>query len=73
MPKNASWVQLYAVSMLCGIGFTMSLFIGGLAFELSDFKAPVRLGVLTGSIVSAVLGYALLRFSPEKPAQETPS
>jgi NhaA family Na+:H+ antiporter len=72
MPKDTSWVQLYAVSMLCGIGFTMSLFIGGLAFELSDFKAPVRLGVLTGSIVSAVLGYALLRFSPEKPAQEAP-
>ncbi len=73
MPKNTSWVQLYAVSMLCGIGFTMSLFIGGLAFELSDFKAPVRLGVLAGSIVSAVLGYALLRFRPENSAQEVPS
>ncbi len=70
MPTNAGWVQLYAVSILCGIGFTMSLFIGGLAFELSDFKAPVRLGVLTGSIVCAVLGYALLRFSPENLARE---
>ena len=73
MPTNASWVQLYAVSILCGIGFTMSLFIGGLAFELSDFKAPVRLGVLTGSIVCAVLGYALLRFSPENLAREATS
>jgi NhaA family Na+:H+ antiporter len=73
MPKDTTWVQLYAVSLLCGIGFTMSLFIGGLAFELSDFKAPVRLGVLTGSIVSAVLGYALLRFFAEKSARQTPS
>ena len=73
MPRNANWVQLYAVSVLCGIGFTMSLFIGGLAFELSEFKAPVRLGVLTGSIVSALLGYALLRFGPERSAQEVPS
>jgi NhaA family Na+:H+ antiporter len=73
MPTNASWVQLYAVSILCGIGFTMSLFIGGLAFEFSDFKAPVRLGVLTGSIVCAVLGYALLRFSPENLAREATS
>ena len=62
MPENASYPQLYAVSVLCGIGFTMSLFIGGLAFELSDFRAPVRLGVLSGSIVCAVMGYLLLRF-----------
>jgi NhaA family Na+:H+ antiporter len=62
MPENASYLQLYAVSVLCGIGFTMSLFIGGLAFELSDFRAPVRLGVLSGSIVCAVLGYLLMRF-----------
>jgi NhaA family Na+:H+ antiporter len=50
-----------AVSVLCGIGFTMSLFIGGLAFELSDFRAPVRLSVLSGPIVCALLGYLLLR------------
>ncbi len=72
MPKNANWTQLYAVALLCGVGFTMSLFIGGLAFELSEFKAPVRLGVLTGSIVSAVLGFALLRFSPKQSAPELP-
>ena len=66
MPNNTNWTQLYAVSILCGVGFTMSLFIGGLAFELSEFKAPVRLGVLTGSFVSAVFGYAVLRFCSGK-------
>ena len=72
MPKESNWIQLYAVSTLCGIGFTMSLFIGGLAFELSDFKAPVRLGVLTGSIVCALLGYALFRFGSERAAGDRP-
>ena len=57
MPDNANYVQFYAVSILCGIGFAMSLFIDGLAFELSDFRAPVCLGVLSGSIVCAALGY----------------
>lgn len=67
MPNGAGWAQLYGVSLLCGIGFTMSFFIGGLAFELSDFDAPVRLGVLTGSILSAIAGYAVLRFA--RPAE----
>ena len=60
MPNGAGWVNLYGVSALAGIGFTMSLFIGGLAFEHSDFDAPIRLGVLTGSIISAALGFGLL-------------
>lgn len=63
-PKDANWVQLYAVSLLCGVGFTMSLFIGGLAFEGIEMQASVRLGVLMGSIVSAVVAYSLLRFGP---------
>lgn len=75
MPEDTNYLQLYAVSILCGIGFTMSLFIGGLAFELSDFRAPVRLGVLSGSIVCAVTGYLLLRFgsrtSTERCAKRT--
>jgi Na+:H+ antiporter, NhaA family len=71
MPAGAGWRQLYAVSILCGIGFTMSLFIGGLAFEAPDFQAPVRLGVLGGSVICAVLGYLLLRYGPGKSA-ETP-
>lgn len=64
-PGGATWLQLYAVAMLCGIGFTMSLFIGGLAFpgneELVD---EVKIGVLAGSILSAVIGYTILRFAP---------
>jgi NhaA family Na+:H+ antiporter len=65
MPEGATWRQLYGISLLCGIGFTMSLFIGSLAFELTDFDAPVRLGVLTGSLLSAVCGYVLLRSGPD--------
>ena len=64
MPEGVSWRQLYAVSLLCGVGFTMSLFVGSLAFEHSSFEAPVRLGVLTGSLASALCGYLLLRFAP---------
>lgn len=59
-PKNASWAQLYAVSLLCGIGFTMSLFIGELAFVTRDQAASVRMGVIMGSVVSALAGYMVL-------------
>lgn len=69
MPEGANWRQLYGVSLLCGIGFTMSLFIGSLAFEHSDFDAPIRLGVLTGSLVCACIGYLVLRAS-SAPATE---
>lgn len=55
------------MALLCGVGFTMSLFIGGLAFETSGFEAPVRIGVLGGSVLSAVVGYAVLRLA--KPSQ----
>ena len=62
MPKDATWGQLYAVAILCGVGFTMSLFIGSLAFEglNSDFQVKVKLGVLLGSILSAVVGAFIL-------------
>lgn len=63
MPKDATWMQLYGVSLLTGIGFTMSLFIGSLAFEHSSFDAPIRLGVLTGSLAAAICGYVILRIS----------
>jgi len=63
MPKGTNWAQLYGLSLLCGIGFTMSLFIGSLAFGHSSFDVPIRLGVLTGSVLSAVLGFLILRFS----------
>lgn len=65
MPSRASWRHLFAVSILCGIGFTMSLFIGGLAFEGIHLQASVRLGVLCASIIAAVIGYLILRSIPE--------
>ena len=73
-PQGASWRQIYGVAMLCGIGFTMSLFIGTLAFP--DQPAPVeeaKLGVLMGSFLSALGGYLLLRTAPAGPAREEPA
>lgn len=67
MPSGATWLNLWGVSLLCGIGFTMSLFIGSLAFEHSAFDAPIRLGVLTGSLVSAICGYFVLRMTLPRP------
>ena len=68
-PKDASWTQVYGVSLLCGIGFTMSLFIGGLAFTDADKADAVKIGVLMGSLISALCGYLLLRFAarPNRP------
>lgn len=62
-PADISWMQLLGVAVLCGIGFTMSLFVASLAFEASGEGALAadRLGILAGSLVSAVLGYGLLR------------
>ncbi len=62
MPEGATWSSLYGVAMLCGIGFTMSLFIGSLAFEHAAVHTGGldRLGILLGSLVSALAGYALL-------------
>ena len=62
-PTNASWVQVYGVALLCGIGFTMSLFIGGLAFTGSAQGDAVKIGVLMGSILSAIAGYMILRLA----------
>jgi NhaA family Na+:H+ antiporter len=62
LPAGASWGQLYGVGVCGGIGFTMSLFIGSLAFHSESQVALVRLGVVVASLLSAVLGYLLLRF-----------
>jgi NhaA family Na+:H+ antiporter len=64
-PEGCNWGMLYGVSLVCGVGFTMSLFIGGLAYEHSGIsqEAAVKLGVLTGSVVSAICGYLVLRIS----------
>jgi NhaA family Na+:H+ antiporter len=59
-PRHASWMQLYGVAALCGIGFTMSLFIGGLAFPDPAFLDEVKVGVLVGSLLSACVGAAIL-------------
>jgi NhaA family Na+:H+ antiporter len=60
-PKDASWTQVYGVALLCGIGFTMSLFVGGLAFTDLAIGDGVKIGVLMGSLASALCGYLLLR------------
>lgn len=62
MPAGINWVQLWGVSLLAAIGFTMSLFIGNLAFDTPEQAAAVRVGVLSGSIVSAICGFLVLRF-----------
>ncbi len=63
MPEGTTWPQFYGIALLTGIGFTMSLFIGTLAFEDPSYAPGVRVGVITGSILSAVAGYLILRFS----------
>lgn len=60
-PMGASWAQLYGVAVLCGIGFTMSIFIGLLSFPSELLQAETKIGVLTGSALSAICGYILLR------------
>ena len=69
LPNGASWVHIYGVACLAGIGFTMSLFIGGLSYDDPVLMNEVRLGVLSGSLVSAVLGYGLLMLA-SNPAKE---
>ncbi len=67
-PAGASWTQIYGVALLTGIGFTMSLFIGGLAFPDPALAAEIRLGVIGGSLFSAVAGFVVLRLSASRPA-----
>lgn len=61
LPTGTNWCQIYSVACLTGIGFTMSLFIGTLAFDGDETLNSVRLGVLVGSLASGILGYTLLR------------
>ncbi len=65
LPQGVSWLQMYGVALLCGIGFTMSLFVSSLAFEQvgSSHAVDDRLGILCGSLLSAVVGYIVLRVS----------
>ncbi len=72
LPKGMTWSGLYGASVLCGIGFTMSLFIGSLAFGEVHTAFDERLGIIVGSLASGVLGYAILRASlgPGEPVQK---
>ena len=60
LPVGVSWLQIYGMAVLTGVGFTMSLFIGTLAFSDEGQASAVRLGVLAGSLLSAVAGYLVL-------------
>ncbi|GLV29607.1 Na(+)/H(+) antiporter NhaA [Sphingobium sp. TomTYG75] len=64
-PAHSTWAQVYGVALLCGIGFTMSLFIGGLAFAPHpDTGDAAKLGILLGSLASATAGFLILRLAP---------
>ena len=67
MPTNSNWVKFYGVGILTGIGFTMSLFVGNLAFaDYSNDMDGVKIGVLMGSTLSALVGYFLLLIATRK-------
>ncbi len=67
MPNNANWFNFYGVGVLTGIGFTMSLFVGNLAFvENMQYMDGVKIGVLTGSLLSTLFGYFLILLTPNK-------
>ena len=63
LPSDISWAQYYGLSLLTGIGFTMSLFIGSMAFTDPEYQTSVRLGVLIASLLAGIFGYLTLRFT----------
>lgn len=68
MPRGASRTQLFGTALLCGIGFTMSLFIGMLAFpDHPDYQDEVKLGILAGSVLAGLAGWVVLRAAPAAP------
>lgn len=76
LPQGVNFIHIFAVSVLCGIGFTMSIFISSLAFAnvSPEFDTYARLGILMGSTTAAIIGYALLHFSlPKKAVEEVAS
>ncbi|CAK7255958.1 MULTISPECIES: Na+/H+ antiporter NhaA [unclassified Shinella] len=71
LPAAASWGQTLGVALLCGIGFTMSLFIGLLAFDDPAMQDRVKFGILAGSLIAGLAGYAVLRVSDRRKAAST--
>ena len=69
LPEGINWLHLYGVACLTGIGFTMSLFVGSLAFGADDAMNAVRLGVIFGSVLSGILGFVVLRSMAPKPVK----
>ncbi|MGH8408571.1 MAG: Na+/H+ antiporter NhaA, partial [Pseudomonas sp.] len=70
LPEGAGWPKTYGVAILTGIGFTMSLFVGSLAFVpgSSEYAGMDRMGILTGSILAALIGYAVTAMASRKQA-----
>lgn len=61
MPEGVKWPQIYRVSCLAGVGFTMSLFVSGLAFKTGSLIKDAKIGILAASLVSGIIGYLVLR------------
>lgn len=66
LPATATWSHIFGVALLCGIGFTMSLFIGLLAFDEPGIQDRVKLGIFAGSVSAGIAGYAVLRLAEQK-------
>jgi NhaA family Na+:H+ antiporter len=73
LPKDVNWGGLYGTGVLCGVGFTMSLFIGSLAFEETGINLLFndRLGIIIGSLLSGIAGYLILRVALKSPSEKT--
>lgn len=67
LPTGATWTHVWGVACLAGVGFTMSLFIGGLSFDSQELMNQTRLGVLSGSVISGIMGFVILRLA--RPAE----
>ena len=66
LPHGANWAHIFGLACLAGVGFTMSLFIGGLSFSDPAMMNEVRLGVLSGSVVAGVVGYTVLMLASQR-------
>ncbi len=72
LPEGTNWRHIYGVSVIAGVGFTMSLFIGILAFESHHLQEQATLGVITGSLLASLWGWLVLRYAPKSAVNITP-